>query len=100
MKFIQSIKAFEFIYVGKTMASMSNQVYTVFVAELFPTDIRNSAMGSGNTFGRLGALAGSVMVESPAVEEWALFILGGFYLAAAVATLVLVPGTVSFIINT
>ena len=61
---------------AKTCASISNQVFTVFVAELFPTDIRNSALGTGNTFGRLGALCGSLLVNSPVLAHWDLAALG------------------------
>ena len=61
---------------AKTCASISNQVFTVFVAELFPTDIRNSALGTGNTFGRLGALCGSLLVNSPVLAHWDLAVLG------------------------
>ena len=48
----------------------------MFVAELFPTDIRNSALGTGNTFGRLGALCGSLLVNSPVLAHWDLAALG------------------------
>ena len=51
-------------------------MFTVFVAELFPTDIRNSALGTGNTFGRLGALCGSLLVNSPVLAHWDLAALG------------------------
>ena len=65
---------------AKTCASISNQVFTVFVAELFPTDMRNSALGTGNTFGRLGALCGSLIVSSPVLAHFDLAVLGLTYL--------------------
>ena len=55
-------------------------MFTVFVTELFPTDIRNSALGTGNTFGRLGALCGSLIVSSPVLAHFDLAVLGLTYL--------------------
>ena len=57
-------------------------MFTVFVAELFPTDIRNSALGTGNTFGRLGALCGSLLVNSPVLAHWDLAALGLTFLGS------------------
>ena len=81
------------LFVAKTCASISNQVFTVYVAELFPTDIRNTALGSGNTFGRLGALCGSLLVNSPLLAHYDLAILGLSYLVATVAVFILLPET-------
>ena len=65
---------------GKTCASISNQVFAVYVAELFPTDIRNTALGTGNTFGRLGALFGNLIIGSPVLAHFDLVMLGLTYL--------------------
>eukprot|EP00094_Tigriopus_californicus_P005890 TCALIF_05675-PA protein Name:"Similar to SLC22A7 Solute carrier family 22 member 7 (Oryctolagus cuniculus)" AED:0.14 eAED:0.14 QI:0/0/0/0.6/1/1/5/0/556 len=58
------------VVLGKTWASMSLQVIYVYTPAIFPTPIRNSALGLSSTAARLGALIGAWLINSkPSIKR-------------------------------
>jgi len=45
--------------VGKAVISIAYSVVYVFASEVFPTEVRSIAMGTGNMFSRIASMAAS-----------------------------------------
>ena len=66
-----------FSMLGRVAASASVKTCALFTAELFPTPIRNSAVGMGSFFGGLGAYVGfSLDVLTSIWKPLPIFIFG------------------------
>ena len=69
--------------IGKFLISMTFAIAYLYTAELFPTKVRNVAVGTASTFARIGSISAPYIVDllvSMALEIMMEFFLGGKYL--------------------
>ena len=79
-----------FSMLGRAVASGAVKTCVLFTAELFPTPIRNSAVGVGSFFGGLGAFVGfSLDILTSIWKPLPIFIFGGCCSFASILALFL-----------
>ena len=55
---------FEFVnFAGKFLISMTFAIAYLYTAELFPTSVRNVAVGAASTFARVGSMSAPYIVD-------------------------------------
>ncbi|KAL5011131.1 hypothetical protein ScPMuIL_013436 [Solemya velum] len=86
--------------IGKLGSSIAFAVIYVYSAELFPTVVRNSGLGSSSMCARIGGMVSpyiadlGTLVEGPTSKALPLIIFGGLSIAAGLLALIL-PETVN-----
>ena len=58
------MRLFEFVnFAGKFLISMTFAIAYLYTAELFPTSVRNVAVGAASTFARVGSMSAPYIVD-------------------------------------
>lgn len=80
--------------IGKFGASASFFVVFVYTSELFPTEIRSTAVGASSTFARIGGMIAPLIAFLSSVwKPFPLLIMGGSSLVGGVLVFLLLPET-------
>ena len=77
--------------IGKFLISMTFAIAYLYTAELFPTNVRNVAVGTASTFARIGSMSAPYIVDLLGAVHASIpvIIFGCFSVAAGLLSLML-----------